>query len=257
MTGKLTLVSPGGIDIKNNADTKNVRAIALRGRNYDPKYQKDLALTLVAKYSDLTVWPVGFGPLDWPDANIVDRWPYITFTAFNSAVTTVMPGSINGTTQFELSKYGRIFSPSIVRMNIYDRKIFIIPEINNILTVNHEVVEGNGVDPIVYTVNPNKYRDYGPYVNPNNFIFNLYDNPGPADPTRAKIGTMENLPPGATLVLDPMSGDYILTVYPTNGVYPDIYLYYALKSTDEYVISTSYPPIIDTTNPDYWYFGDI
>ena len=109
-SGMLTLDKCGDVDIKNNAYTytKDVRAIALRGRNYDLKKLDDTTPTLVVKDTEITTWPVGLGTYNWPEANIVDTWERASFVAFNSVPVSVLPGKRNNQTMFDLAKYGRI-----------------------------------------------------------------------------------------------------------------------------------------------------
>jgi hypothetical protein len=109
LSGELTLNNPGKVDIKNNAATSNERAIALRGRNYDPKTNKDSQPALTVNQSNISVWNVGAGQQNWLGNSMVDRWINASFTAANSAATKIAPGSLHGTTQFTLSKYGRIY----------------------------------------------------------------------------------------------------------------------------------------------------
>ena len=112
-TGALILDHPYEVDIKNNAATTNPRAIALRGRNYDPKTSKDTAVTFIVKdiYS-MSVWNVGFG-IDWYDENIVDNWEFVSVIAANSTPSTIEKGIVNGTMAFMLSQYGRIYVKGI------------------------------------------------------------------------------------------------------------------------------------------------
>ena len=108
-SGYLKLDNAGEVDVRNNADTENARAIALRGRDYDPKTSNDTAPALTVAHMSLAVWPVGFGPQNWPDGDMAELWQDAEFTASNSAHASVAPGSLHGTDEFALSQYGRIF----------------------------------------------------------------------------------------------------------------------------------------------------
>jgi hypothetical protein len=130
-SGKLTLDNPGEVDIKNNAATTNVRAIALRGRNYDPKTATDALPALVANKSDISVWPIGFGQIDWPDNKIIDKWHNVTFTAFNSKPVEIAPGTINGITQFKLPLYGRIYTQDFRRATMGIDVALVWDDFNN------------------------------------------------------------------------------------------------------------------------------
>jgi hypothetical protein len=110
-SGILTLDKAGEVDIKNNADTTNVRAIALRGRDYDPlKPLTDTTSALVVRQSNIAAWNVGFGAHSWPQDNMVDLWENVSIIASNSSPTAITPGVLNGTDRFDLARYGRIHS---------------------------------------------------------------------------------------------------------------------------------------------------
>ena len=110
-TGVLTLDRAGLVDIKNNANTKNVRAIALRGRNYNPaKANNDAATAFVVKSGYIAVWGVGFGPTGWQYGDMAEYWWTASVKAANNAYSPITPGDIRGTTDFALAKYGRIYA---------------------------------------------------------------------------------------------------------------------------------------------------
>ena len=109
LTGVLTVDNPGEVDIRNDAETTNIRAIALRGRNYDPaRPLTDTAAALIVRQGNIAAWKAGLGADSWPEDSMVDLWENVTFTAFNSAPSSIVPGSLNGFTQFTLASYGRI-----------------------------------------------------------------------------------------------------------------------------------------------------
>ncbi|MCL2058124.1 MAG: hypothetical protein FWH01_03560 [Oscillospiraceae bacterium] len=107
LTGKLTIGLVNDLDIRNDAQTTNVRAIALRGRNYDPKTNKDTAITFsAASGNEINVWGVGLGTA-WPSALRTERFTS-AIQAANSAPTPVSPGTLYRLDLFKLSEYGRI-----------------------------------------------------------------------------------------------------------------------------------------------------
>ena len=108
-TGALTANSPGVVDIRNNANTTNTRAIALRGRNYTQNTSNDTAATLNVNNASIAVWAVGGNGQEWTQSAAIESWNNVSFTAANSAISNIAAGAQGGATQFNLAKYGRIY----------------------------------------------------------------------------------------------------------------------------------------------------
>jgi hypothetical protein len=94
----------------------------------------------------------------------------------------------------------------------------------NIFNIDTHIIEGDGVDPIVYVFDENMYSN----VFGSRYVF--YPNEVPNNPSVFNRGTYDNLPPGTTLVKDPITGLYTLTVYPINKLYPSVDIYFAYCS---------------------------
>lgn len=111
--GKLILDNPGYLDIKNNADTTNAYAVALRSTNYLQSSTGNAKVSFDAKNADITVWPIGKGAGGWLDSDIIDTWSKAAFTAQNNVAVSTLPFvGLKGSTAFKLSGYGRICAVS-------------------------------------------------------------------------------------------------------------------------------------------------
>ena len=108
---------------------------------------------------------------------------------------------------------------------------------SDLTTLSEVELEGNGVDPIVYEFNPDRYRNN--LISLLNYRFNAYEK---ADYTGLyNVGTFDNLSEFASINTDDPT-NYVLTVYPNDfGQYPAVNLYYA-QHTKTY-----------GDDPDYWY----
>ena len=136
-------------------------------------------------------------------------------------------------------------APKIVKMPIEYYHVYI--HRSEIFPAEIDEAEGNGVDPIVYDIDPDRY------LTPIRFLFNLNERSGYTG--LYNVGTVDNLPSSASIAYDPATGHYTLTVYPVAGVYETIKLFYAAKTTDIYYEGEP-GEVEDPVNPDYWYYSE-